>query len=49
MKYMLTIFTYLEKSLINEFAITITCTSDLWTGCNNAYYICFTAHYIDKK
>lgn len=46
MKYFFT----LRQTLIEDFktfTATISCTSDLWEGCNKNGYLCVTAHYVD--
>ena len=44
------VFYTMRQSLIDNFKCfnaTISCTSDLWEGCNKIGYLCVTAHYVD--
>ncbi|EXB99255.1 hypothetical protein L484_003910 [Morus notabilis] len=34
-------------NLNGTFNATVSCTSDLWEGCNKTGYLCVTAHYVD--
>ena len=40
----------MRQSFVDNFKAfnaTISCTSDLWEGCNKTGYLCVTAHYVD--
>ena len=34
---------------MGTFHASVTCTSDIWTGCNRVGYICVTGHYVDSN
>ena len=44
------VFYAMRQSLVDNFRTfnaTVSCTSDLWEGCNKTGYLCVTAHYVD--